>query len=848
MKKIFTLLLIFTTVALMAVAKVELFRNPKSTRPFEGVGKVETGTHMWLLFKADPKVKNPPQLTSFYIFADRNAKTGRKGVGNEYYFNLKNGNVTVYAPDGTAKTYRKAVKRFAEKDWQLVAIDKNALTDYKLNEFSVYWNHKPYRASVQIGGSASSAITVEAPVLPEFNAPQAAPKVKSKKTAAKAPAAVPAAKFTRPVRNRAAKAGIVPPKNQQVISWISGGLRRVYSVANDYNGKKEITVRSARNAIVDFNIAIFYGVRKKGQLHLTWDVPTPANGKKLHKNTVRLYKVGSRQLMVPADPRYHHAIKGIPGNMLYYVTSVPEVLSRYQQGRGTGDYKRTLFRSFNVFHGKVSVPADAKPGIYTVNFTLTYPGGKEQFKLHINVDKFTLPERPSFVMFADLPRLVNYRFDGELGAEHRGYNNLSLDLEACLRNFKEHRVAPRKMLAGVPLKFSADGTPILDFTAMDKFCTLVIDELKMNPRFEMPLATVSTGHSANYTKLFGPVGRGFMSDEFKKKYTATIKAVHEHIKAKKWQPYFLAYFADEPAGSEKEQTIAIAKMIKAVDPELDPWIFGPGPNMAYIDVFRTWMAGFGAPLEDGEIQMDDTNPAVKIAKERGDRIGLYNPHPAYLLTRNLGYTRSLYWWVYQRQLSWMNMYCLGYFRGYSAGSTNKDHWNTWVYPPANKSQYVWDDSLRWEATRAGLTDYEYLAAIEKRTAELKKIIPAAANLNDRAIALEFANALCQSKNSRCDDTDRVLFVAGLLANELQQMSDNQAMAHYEFKESKVILHLFATPGTVVTFDGKTQTVANEPLVFTFDAKAAADKTFTFELNDGKKKTTISKTILLPYQE
>ena len=49
-------------------------------------------------------------INSIYIFADQDRNTGRKGIGNEYYFDITKAMISTYAADGKGTLHRNGYR------------------------------------------------------------------------------------------------------------------------------------------------------------------------------------------------------------------------------------------------------------------------------------------------------------------------------------------------------------------------------------------------------------------------------------------------------------------------------------------------------------------------------------------------------------------------------------------------------------------------------------------------------------------------------------------------------------------------------------------------------------------
>ena len=841
MKLIKIFLAVMLCFAALFAEEVPFYKEKTNNSYVEGASFIETKDSLAIAFKLTQSAPCDFSLNNIYVFSDTNRNTGRKNLGNEYYLDIPKGQISSYATNGKGTLFRNALKEYKVDNYYIIVFDKSVTIANPLKEFEIIFNGAKKRGNIILRGN--TALKANMPPIPAFTTKKSSTKkVTTKKSA---------------TPKTAAKANTVKPTSLQVKTskdveiFLAPSVSKV-TTPSDNTKIKNLKIKALRNAFEDFQLAVWFGKKDRGTLRLYWGNIVDKNGKTLPKASIKFFNLVKVPFSEPIAEQDQKNIR-VSAKTPVYQKMIFDRLSPYTQGAKAGDYKLYLAKTFTVWYARAFFPENTPPGKYTVDLKVEYPGGEEKLAVEFEVKDFVVPSRPNFVMFADLPRLVNYtssRF-----TEEKAYpNGMTLNLDECLKDMSEHRIALRSLPAKVKLSFDKNEKPILDFSEFDPLAKYVLDELKMNTRMEMPLATVSTGHSSNYTKLYGPIDSKHISQEFRRKYTATLRAIQKHLKKNNWDKYFFAYYSDEPARSDFGQMAEVARIIKAADPELTPWIYGPGPREEFMDVLDTWMGGFGTPLEEGEIQANAAGKCVTKAIARGDRIGVYNPHTAYILNGTGTLTRTLYWWAYQQNLYWMSMYCLGYFTSGPQDLTNRRYWHYWVYPPFPGKATCWESSIRWEATRDGMTDYELLFAAEKAVEKLKKHIPSASKINPKAISLEYANAVSKARENRCDDFKVFSKVRDALINEVEYLNKavankTFAFAHYSFNKSQVYLEIYAKANSnvkiisnsKVLFQGKID--SNKPIIFPMNIKEAAGKDFEIVINN---TINIKKTIFVPF--
>jgi predicted transcriptional regulator len=153
-------------------------------------------------------------------------------------------------------------------------------------------------------------------------------------------------------------------------------------------------------------------------------------------------------------------------------------------------------------------------------------------------------------------------------------------------------------------------------------------------------------------------------------------------------------------------------------------------------------------------------------------------------------------------------------------------------------------------TRKGLEDYEYLKALENATKTLINRLPAkiAATIKTDSISMEYAAAVAKTSSQHMADGTRLIKIRNALIDELLSIrSAPLGAAHYEFKNGKIILRIFAPPGTVAKVDCIPHTI-NETGIKQIDLlqEKWAEKTIKILFSNGNASKETKKTFFKPF--
>jgi hypothetical protein len=175
MKLLYSLFAAISALALWA-ADAPFF--PAKNAIVTGAALVEKGDTMALAFKLPDNSAGDFSLINIYLFADQDRNTGRKGMGNEYYFDIPKGMISTYDADGKGTLHRNALNQFLIGGWYIITFDKSLTAAAPIKEFEIIFNGMGKRNVLSMRGKAPKMANL--PEIPERH--QKAP------AAAKAPA------------------------------------------------------------------------------------------------------------------------------------------------------------------------------------------------------------------------------------------------------------------------------------------------------------------------------------------------------------------------------------------------------------------------------------------------------------------------------------------------------------------------------------------------------------------------------------------------------------------------------------------------------------------------------------
>ena len=139
-KSILTALLLSITALSSFAAEIKLFNAAKKSTPVTQAACMQDGANYLLIFKVAPETPADFAIHNIYIFVDNDRNTGRKGIGNEYYFDIAKKMISSYAADGKGTLHRKAITVLRDGQWYILKVPAKLFDGNKLNEFEMVFN------------------------------------------------------------------------------------------------------------------------------------------------------------------------------------------------------------------------------------------------------------------------------------------------------------------------------------------------------------------------------------------------------------------------------------------------------------------------------------------------------------------------------------------------------------------------------------------------------------------------------------------------------------------------------------------------------------------------------------
>ena len=153
MKKVVSLCAALAAVV-SAAAEVPVFPVVKSTTPVVSAALKDEGDHLLFLFRLAPDAGEKFAVSNVYVYVDNDVKTGRKGIGNEYFIDVPKGMVSGYAADGKGTLHRKAVTASRRGEWYILSVDKKSTAANPFTECEIVFAAGGKKDRIKMRGNA----------------------------------------------------------------------------------------------------------------------------------------------------------------------------------------------------------------------------------------------------------------------------------------------------------------------------------------------------------------------------------------------------------------------------------------------------------------------------------------------------------------------------------------------------------------------------------------------------------------------------------------------------------------------------------------------------------------------
>lgn len=398
---------------------------------------------------------------------------------------------------------------------------------------------------------------------------------------------------------------------------------------------------------------------------------------------------------------------------------------------------------------ELEVPANALPGEYSGELTVTGKSGKSRLPVMVKVRSFRLTEEPHqrVMQWWDVPGRT-------FEALKPGTDAYWKHLEGMCELVRRHRQTDVRVSWSL-VQRATDGT--WDTSLVEKFIDIA---------FESGLHAVQFDAAGRNTKtLLEPDSR----TESVEDNMGRLAAVQSLVVKRNWQGRVLTSLADEPFIHHERSYRELLEKVRKIAPDVKVIEAIETDDIGDLDIFVPKLS-----------HLNLWWPTFDELKRQGKTVWFYTcchpqgRYPNRFLDEPLVAARELHWISYLYGLDGYLHWGLNWYTA-DADPYSEKGANPWALPPGDsqvaypaKNGFV--GSLRLSAMRDGLQDYEYLWTLEHKLRAIKvRLGNDGVWLNPRQRSLELCRRVVQSFYDHTRDPKMLLDTRATIADEIEAL-------------------------------------------------------------------------------
>lgn len=516
-----------------------------------------------------------------------------------------------------------------------------------------------------------------------------------------------------------------PPAAQKYPLWVADSLVKVMEtdpipespvrvvrldVARGEREDAQIVVRPTQNAIA------FLTARATALVTANPSSNDSATGATLPAPRIRFVGYVPVRLTSPI-PKQYLVAQGTPACPAW----IPDPLYDMPNVDVWKDTCRPIWLTFDI-------PHDAVPGVYTGKVSITANEATLEVPVELTVHDATVPLKRHLHVTNWIKIDCIDRWAGCEPFDDRYWEAV----EAYARNMVEHRqnviLAPlsRFWTAYHLLAFEADGNDVrFNFTHFDRWCQTFLDA---------GIEVIEGGHIGHggkvdvYLPVDGTITRRILPADHPdavRYLTALFKALSAHLEAKGWKDRYIQHIMDEPNDTfaeayNKATDLAREHLpgVRTIDAMLSTKIRPPDIMVPILYLPDAFIPGNGNLAERFD--------KYKKLQSQGHTLWYYicgavsGPYVCRELDHHLLRTRYIHWLNFKYGITGFLHWGYNWWETISPFIQNRvTHSSNGSFPPGDgyvvypAPRFVMD-SIRWEAQRDSIEDYELLRALSLR--------------------------------------------------------------------------------------------------------------------------------------
>ena len=386
----------------------------------------------------------------------------------------------------------------------------------------------------------------------------------------------------------------------------------------------------------------------------------------------------------------------------------------------------------------IPIPADTEKGLYKGKVTISGKNGNKSFSISkdysvivysVTVGKTSLWVTNWFTIDTARLKLINYGKIIELFSEQ--HLNLIRTLAKKMAEYRQNVaiISPLE-LSGFTFE---NGKWNCDFSNFDKIVDIFIDEDVIgriegghiggregswNSQFVVmvPNDTIDPKKKFDELPISDPRAQGF--------YTDFIVALNNHLKEKGWNKIYMQHIADEPTEFNVKSYIEIAAFVKNIAPDFR--IIEACHSKNLDEILDIWVPQLDFMNTDYEFYNDQNNKGKEAwfytcLSPKGEYVNRFIELP-------LLKTRYMHWVNYKYNIPGYLHWGLNYWKADPFGEQTSIQYEGGNILPGGDSWIIYPkdgkllSSIRFDAMRDGIVDYELFRMLEKKYPEKAKEI------------------------------------------------------------------------------------------------------------------------------
>lgn len=465
----------------------------------------------------------------------------------------------------------------------------------------------------------------------------------------------------------------------------------------------------------------------------------------------------------------------------------------------------------------VNVPRGIPAGLYKGTVTLTADGASRSLPLELTVFNFDLPDQRHLLV-------TNWIHDDYLARYHhvaRNSEDYFKILAAYARDMSEHR--QNVFWVGwrlIDVTRENDGHLTFDYALFDRYIQTFFDngmfdriEIQFVARFEKDwssqniiLLDVNARDRASGRRLALPPEQGL---------GPLLEDLERHLYQKGWLERSMIHVCDEASMRNIESYRRASAFVHQHAPRLRR--IDAIETVHYQDALEVWVPKIS--------HLNDWYPWFQEAQRQGNEMWFYiclQPRGAYMnrfMDLPLIKTRLLHWLNYGYSLPGYLHWGLNCWNPDPYGLQGQDNehppGDTHVIYPGKNGPL---SSIRWEAERDGIEDFEYFTLLEARLRQAAAGLGAAAKTIDSAARpMELYHRMVTSFTVYKTDVEEFRSVRRTMAHEIEQAAAEPPLLWQTLPDenkprvpdppSTIVVRGITRPGAKVTLGGKPVAVA-----------------------------------------